>query len=97
LPARNSLESIWHRHRQGDGLAEHRHPQKKKAANHSSSFSGPAQELATKRGVTSALITLSHTEHHAVACVVLEAHVTWFALRIKRTPSPDFSGEGVVV
>src|SRR5947199_6135714 len=36
-------------------------------------FSGPAQELATKRGVTSALITLSHTEHHAVACVVLEA------------------------
>jgi phosphopantetheinyl transferase (holo-ACP synthase) len=23
--------------------------------------------------VTSALITLSHTEHHAVACVVLES------------------------
>jgi len=36
-------------------------------------FSGPAQELATKRGVASALITLSHTEHHAVACVILEA------------------------
>jgi holo-[acyl-carrier protein] synthase len=36
-------------------------------------FSGPAQELATKWGVTSALITLSHTDHHAVACVVLEA------------------------
>jgi len=36
-------------------------------------FSGPAQELATKRGVTSALITLSHTEHHAMACVVLES------------------------
>jgi len=36
-------------------------------------FSGPGQELATKRGVASALITLSHTEHHAVACVVLEA------------------------
>jgi holo-[acyl-carrier protein] synthase len=35
-------------------------------------FSGPAQEFAAKRGVTSALITLSHTEHHAVACVVLE-------------------------
>ncbi|PYJ48767.1 MAG: hypothetical protein DME69_10910 [Verrucomicrobia bacterium] len=35
-------------------------------------FSGPAQELATQRGVASALITLSHTEHHAVACVVLE-------------------------
>jgi holo-[acyl-carrier protein] synthase len=36
-------------------------------------FSGPAEELAAKRGVTSALITLSHTEHHAVACVVLES------------------------
>ena len=35
-------------------------------------FSGPAQELATKRGVTSALITLSHTDHHAMAVVVLE-------------------------
>ena len=35
-------------------------------------FSGPAQELAAKRGVTSALITLSHTEHHALASVVLE-------------------------
>jgi holo-[acyl-carrier protein] synthase len=36
-------------------------------------FSGPAQELASKRGVTSALITLSHTDHHAMACVVLES------------------------
>ena len=36
-------------------------------------FSGPAQELATKRGVSSALITLSHTEHHAMACVILES------------------------
>ena len=35
-------------------------------------FSGPAQELAAKRGVTAALITLSHTEHHAMAAVVLE-------------------------
>src|SRR5204862_5930446 len=35
-------------------------------------FSGPAHELVAKRGVTSALITLSHTEHHAVACVLLE-------------------------
>src|SRR5438128_12223619 len=34
--------------------------------------SGPAQELATKRGVTAALITLSHTEHHAMACIVLD-------------------------
>ncbi|HET9857554.1 MAG TPA: holo-ACP synthase [Chthoniobacterales bacterium] len=36
-------------------------------------FSGPAQELATKRGVASAFITLSHTDRHAVACVVLES------------------------
>src|ERR1700738_5339983 len=35
-------------------------------------FSGPAQELAKQRGVTSALITLSHTEQHATATVVLE-------------------------
>ena len=35
-------------------------------------FSGPAQELAAKRGVTSALITLSHTDNHAMATVVLE-------------------------
>ncbi len=35
-------------------------------------FSGPAQELAMKRGVISALLTLSHTEHHAMACVVLD-------------------------
>ena len=35
-------------------------------------FSGSAQELAAKRGVTSALITLSHTEHHAIACIVLD-------------------------
>ena len=35
-------------------------------------FSGPAKELATQRGVTSAFVTLSHTEHHAVACIVLD-------------------------
>ena len=35
-------------------------------------FSGTAEDLAARRGVTSALITLSHTEHHAVASVVLE-------------------------
>jgi holo-[acyl-carrier protein] synthase len=35
-------------------------------------FSSGAQELATQRGVTSALVTLSHTEHHAMACVVLD-------------------------
>ena len=32
---------------------------------------GGAQELATKRGVGHALITLSHTDHHAMAMVVL--------------------------
>src|SRR5213595_3921494 len=35
-------------------------------------LSGSAKDLATQRGVTTALVTLSHTEHHAVACVVLE-------------------------
>jgi holo-[acyl-carrier protein] synthase len=35
-------------------------------------FSGPAQELAKQRGVTSAFVTLSHTEHHAIACIVLD-------------------------
>jgi holo-[acyl-carrier protein] synthase len=35
-------------------------------------FSGPAQELAVARGVASALVTLSHTEHHAIACIVLD-------------------------
>ena len=35
-------------------------------------LSGPAQELAAKRGVTAALVTLSHTEHHAMACIVLD-------------------------
>jgi holo-[acyl-carrier protein] synthase len=35
-------------------------------------FSGPAGELAKTRGVTNALITLSHTEVHAIATVVLE-------------------------
>ena len=35
-------------------------------------FSGPAQELAVARGVAFALVTLSHTEHHAMAMIVLE-------------------------
>jgi len=46
--------------------------QKKKTGEPFLVFSGPAQELATKRGVTSAMISLSHTDHHAMACVVLE-------------------------
>jgi holo-[acyl-carrier protein] synthase len=36
-------------------------------------FSGSAEKLAKERGVTKAFITLSHTEHHAVASIVLEA------------------------
>ena len=36
-------------------------------------FSGPAEAFAAERGVTSTLITLSHTDSYAVACVVLEA------------------------
>jgi holo-[acyl-carrier protein] synthase len=35
-------------------------------------LSGPAEAFAAKRGMTSAFITLSHTEHTAIACVVLE-------------------------
>jgi len=35
-------------------------------------FSGPAESFAAERGVVSALITLSHTESCAVACVVLQ-------------------------
>ena len=35
-------------------------------------FSGPAQELARQRAVTAAFVTLSHTEHHAIACIVLD-------------------------
>src|SRR5436305_2714948 len=35
-------------------------------------FSGPAETFAAERGVTSALITLSHTEAYAVAYAVLQ-------------------------
>lgn len=35
-------------------------------------LSSGAQELAKERGVNQALITLSHTDHHAMAMVVLE-------------------------
>jgi holo-[acyl-carrier protein] synthase len=35
-------------------------------------FSGPANDLAKNRGVANALITLSHTDHLAVACILLE-------------------------
>jgi holo-[acyl-carrier protein] synthase len=35
-------------------------------------LSGATEAFAAERGVTSALITLSHTEHYAIACAVLE-------------------------
>ena len=35
-------------------------------------FAGEAEQLAQTRGVTSALITLSHTDNHAMAMIVLE-------------------------
>ena len=34
-------------------------------------LSGRAEAMANERGVTSALITLSHTDNHALACIVL--------------------------
>ena len=46
--------------------------QKRKSGEPFLVFSGPAETFAAERGVTSALITLSHTENYAVACVVLE-------------------------
>jgi holo-[acyl-carrier protein] synthase len=36
-------------------------------------FSGGAKELAQQQAVVRALITLSHTDHHAMAMIVLEA------------------------
>ncbi len=36
-------------------------------------LTGHAEELARQRGVTSTFITLSHTDNHAMACVVLES------------------------
>ena len=35
-------------------------------------FGGGAEKLAKERGVTNALITLSHSDQHAVATIVLE-------------------------
>jgi holo-[acyl-carrier protein] synthase len=36
-------------------------------------FGGGAEQLAKQRGVTNALITLSHSDQHAVATIVLES------------------------
>src|ERR1700693_5795071 len=49
-------------------------------------FSGPAQELGTKRGVTSALITLSHTDRPAMACLVPETTWPWFGPGLNERP-----------
>src|SRR3954471_13098233 len=35
-------------------------------------FSGGAEDLVKERGVTNAMITLSHTDQHAMAMIVLE-------------------------
>jgi holo-[acyl-carrier protein] synthase len=35
-------------------------------------FAGGAEKLAAQRSVRAALVTLSHTEHHAMACIILE-------------------------
>jgi holo-[acyl-carrier protein] synthase len=36
-------------------------------------FTGGAEKLAKQRSVKNALITLSHTDHHAMAVIVLES------------------------
>ena len=36
-------------------------------------LTGGAEDLATQRGVKNALITLSHTDHYAMAVIVLES------------------------
>lgn len=36
-------------------------------------LTGGAEKLAKERGVTNTLITLSHTDHHAMAMIVLES------------------------
>jgi holo-[acyl-carrier protein] synthase len=38
-------------------------------------FAGKAEQIAQTHGVTSALVTLSHTDNHAMAMVVLEGAV----------------------
>ncbi len=48
--------------------------QKKKTGEPFLVFSGAALKLVTERKITSARITLSHTDAHAVACVVLESN-----------------------
>ncbi|MEY2479519.1 MAG: holo-[acyl-carrier protein] synthase [Verrucomicrobiota bacterium] len=46
--------------------------QKKKSGEPFLVFDGGAKELSIQRGVRAALISLSHTENHAMACVVLD-------------------------
>ena len=54
-----------------------------------SGFSGPAEAFAAERGVTSALITLSHTENYAVACVVLEGSPLYKAAPVAMACGPS--------
>jgi holo-[acyl-carrier protein] synthase len=39
-------------------------------------FEGGAKEMSILRGISQALITLSHTEHHAMAVIVLEGAIS---------------------
>src|SRR5204862_4567089 len=92
----SGLQSIWHRHWQGDGLAEHRHPQKEKRRTMPRLFrTGARTGNKTWRDVGADYLEPYRTSR----CRLCRARsdVTWFALRIKRTPSPDFSSEGVVI
>ena len=45
-------------------------------------FEGGAKQLAAERGVAAAWVSLSHTEHHAVASVVLESSPHLWLTRI---------------
>jgi holo-[acyl-carrier protein] synthase len=47
--------------------------QKKSSGEPFLALTGGAEELAKQRGVKNALITLSHTDHHAMAMIVLES------------------------
>jgi len=46
--------------------------QKKPSGEPFLALTGGAEELAKQRGVKNVLITLSHTDHHAMAVIVLE-------------------------
>src|SRR5437773_10425731 len=92
----SGLESIWHRHRQGDGLAEHRHPQKEKRRTIPGLFrTGARTGNKTWRDVGADYLEPYRTPR----CRPCRARsdVTGFARWTRRTASPDFFGEGVVI